>query len=267
MLAQQRLDLPPTALSWVVGGEPCRVLTLNSPRPVVRSLLAAAHEVIAVDADPRRAAALAAHVPARMPRMPPGAALLNLAGRADQLPVQPCSVRVALLGPTLRARPGERPIDHHEVRAQVSRALEPVGWAAGWQIVRDDTVPWVRRLIALMRIVDSTAMAGQGQGCPEHEQFLSGTCFKRPERRDFRLWVPMSRDDLLAMVAGQPAVVRLDEPSHAKLLAKAGAIVDDACAGGDLNLPYALRCWRAPVDHAELTQPIASADSALTIPI
>ncbi|GAA2183152.1 hypothetical protein GCM10009785_25510 [Brooklawnia cerclae] len=258
MPAQQRLDLPPAALAWLLGDRPCRVLALNPPRSIVRRLLTTSHEVIAVDADPARAALL-------VQRMPPGSALFSLAGRADELPVQPCSAHVVLLGSALRARPGDRPLDLHEMHTEISRALTPTGWAAGWQIVRDDTVPWVRRLIALMRSVDASAMAGQESA--EHEELLASKYFPCQDRRDFRLWMPMSRDDMIALVAAQHAVAVLGESARRRLLTEAGAIFDNACGNGDLSLPYQLRCWRAHVDHAELTQPITLTDGALTIPI
>ncbi|MGI5952514.1 MAG: methyltransferase, partial [Brooklawnia sp.] len=89
----------------------------------------------------------------------------------------------------------------------------------------------------------------------------------RIEQRDFRLWVPITRADLVAMVSTQPGVAILDEPARRSIVHEASQIFDSATRMSELRLPYQLQCWRAHVDHHELTQPITFSDGALVIPL
>lgn len=258
MPSPARPTLPPAALEWLVGVEPVRIVTLGSPRSMVERLARSGHGVIAVDADAARVARLAAahqhdeHV-------------FSVVGRCDELPLQPCVAQVVLLAGPLRAQSGGAPIAERQAHAQISRTLAPGGWAAGWQIVRDDSVPWVRRLIALMRSVDPDAMSGTSTN--PHEGLLASKYFPRIEQRDFRLWVPITRRQMIEMVTGQRAVAGLDEAARRALIGQASEIFDSAARSAELRLPYQLKCWRAHVDHHELTQPIMFSDGALVIPI
>lgn len=249
-------SLPSAALDWLVGPTPVRVVSIGCSRGVLERLIQAGHGIVALDADPARVAAL-------RPRNAAPGQFVSAAASPDALPLQPCTAQVVLLGGSQTNQTSR--LDQHETHAQISRALQPGGWTAGWQIRRDDSVPWVRRLIALMRSVDPQAMSGDQSDT--HEQLLESKYFPRVERRDFRLWVPISRRDLVAMVTGQPGVEKLDEKERRTLIADASQIFDSAARVSELRLPYQLRCWQAHVDHHELTQPIIFNDGALIIPI
>lgn len=251
-----RPTLPPAALAWLTGDEPVRIITVGCAGGLINRLIRAGHGVVAVDADPTRIARLAAS-------RPHDDHLLSMVGLADELPVQPCVAQVVLLSGTLRQSQRTTAIDETVAHGQLSRALQPGGWVAGWQITRDDTVPWVRRLISLLREVDPDAMTGDQLA----EPLLSSKYFPRIEQRGFRLWVPITRRGLIEMVGAQPAVARLDEAARRAVLNNASQIFDSATHMAELRLPYQLQCWRAHVDHHELTQPITFSDGALIIPI
>ncbi len=258
MPSPTRPSLPPAALSWLVGPEPGPVLALGCSPGMIGRLTALGHGVLAVDADPARVARTAStyrgdeHV-------------MTVVGRPDELPLQPCVAQVVLVQGRLRPQPSGPAIRQHAAHGQISRCLQAGGWVAGWQIVRDDTVPWVRRLIALMRRTDPDAMSGGASA--DHEDLLASKYFPRIERRDFRLWVPITRADLVEMVTSQLGVSRMDERSRRQLVEDANQIFDSAARISELRLPYQLRCWQAHVDHHELTQPISFSDGALVIPI
>lgn len=252
------LPLPPAALQWLVGAEPVRVVTLGCSRGLINRLIEQGHGVIAVDPELTRVQKLTAG-------QTPNEAFIAITGRADELPVQPCVAHVVLIVGPWRATPGRPRVDAHLAHGQVSRALQAGGWAAGWRIVRDDSVPWVRRLIALMRSIDPTAMPGASG--TDHEDLLTSKYFPRTERRDFRLWQPVTRRTLVEMVTAQHSVAGLDEPTRRRLLAEVNQILDSAARMSELALPYQMQCWRAHVDHHELTQPITFSDGALVIPI
>jgi len=251
-------SLPQSALQWLVGAEPVQVVTLGCSRGVINRLVAQGHGVLAIEPDTQRCHQLRGDGPA-------SEALFTAAGRADELPLQPCAAHVVLLGGPWRAQPGRPRINAHQAHGQLSRVLQPGGWVAGWQIVRDDTVPWVRRLITLMRRTDPEAMSGETTD--EHADLLASKYFPRIERRDFRLWVPITRPNLVEMVTSQIGVSRMDERSRRQLVEDANEIFDAAARISELRLPYQLRCWRAHVDHHELTQPISFSDGSLVIPI
>ncbi len=258
MPAVARPPLPESALTWLVGSEPVRVVALGCPRGMVQNLANRGHGVLAVEPDVQ-------HCRQTLAGRPPSEALFSVVARADELPLQPCVAHVTLLGGPWRTQPGRPRINAHQAHGQISRVLQPGGWVAGWQIVRDDTVPWVRRLIALMRTIDPHAMSGAG--IDGHEDLLSSKYFPRIERREFRLWAPVTRRGLIEMVSGQQAVSGLDEATRRRLIGELNQILDSAARMSELRLPYQMQCWRAHVDHEELTQPIAFGDGALIIPI
>lgn len=258
MSSRPRPVLPAAAFTWLVGTEPVRILALGCSHATVDRLVGMGHGVISVDADASRASRLAS-------RYPHDDRVLSVVGRSDELPVQPCVTQVVLVGGMLRPQPGGRLIQQHAAHGQISRSLQPGGWVAGWQVIRDDSVPWVRRLISLLRTVDAGAMSGPAANV--HEHLLASKYFPRIERRDFRLWVPIARDDLVEMVTSQDGVAHLDPGSRRRLITESNQILDSAARASELRLPYQLQCWRAHVDHHELTQPIAISDGALVIPI
>ena len=81
--------------------------------------------------------------------------------------------------------------------------------------------------------------------------------FPHVEERNFRNWLPIDRDGLLAMVRRRPAIARLPQDRLDSLLADVGAIYDaSARAPEPLLLPFQAACRRAWVDHSDLTQPL-----------
>ena len=252
-----RLELPAAALEWLVGEEHTTILLPQPARKLAGRLLLAGHQLICIDSELPRAQRLAANY--LSPR------LQQAIGRPDALPIQPCVAGVVLLTNPLRVAPPAKQLDRPAAFAQFSRALQPGGWVAGWQITRDDTVPWVRRLIRLMRTVDADAMSATSTD--PNADLLASKYFPRVEQRDFRLWVPINRAGLTELVTSQPSVAALPEAECRRVLDEARTIFDNSASLGELRLPYQLRCWRAHVDHHELTTPITFGDGALIIPI
>lgn len=149
--------------------------------------------------------------------------------------------------------------------SEIARVLAPGGNFCVSLLARDNSVPWVRRLTALVHAVDPDAMSGDfGTGALE----ALTTCkyFPAHEQRDFRIWVPVSQEGLVGMVT--KGIKSADPATLGELSDEVAALYEESAPGSSpLRLPYQLRVWRAWVDHQELTAPIEFDDSGLVIPI
>ncbi len=239
---------PAQALSWLTGDRTDnRVLTLSNTAGLPRRIAASGNRVWCIGHDPDQVRRLT-----DVPGVDP------LAATTAALPFDACQFDVVLAHQMLHLLT-EKP---HV--SEMARVLRPGGWVSASYLVRDDSVPWVRRLIALMRSVDPTAMSAD-LGVGSIETLIDHKYFPRCEQRDFRIWVPATRTALIAMAAALPAVAELAERDRKRILHGVGAIYDGASAGGELRLPYHLTCLRAYVDHAEMTTPIQLGEDALII--
>lgn len=196
----------------------------------------AGHEVFCVDRDP----ALVAQLPDRL------GTRLHVAGQVESLPYLSCHFGVVTAAQTLhRFAPGL-------ALAEIARVLAPGGQLAVLYSSRDDTVPWVRRLIALMHQADPQSMRGDF-GLEAVGAVADSPYFTAMERKNFRTWVPIARPGLISMVARRPSVAQLEPAARAELLAQVGELYDSSARAPEpLLLPYQTSCWRAPVDHSQL---------------
>jgi SAM-dependent methyltransferase len=221
----------------MVGEAPMRVLDLGAGRGGFASMLRnAGHEVFCID----RTVELVAGLPARL------GTRLHVVGQAESLPFLSCHFDVVTAAQTLhRFAPGL-------ALTEIARILKPGGYLAIAYNTRDDTVPWVRRLIALMREADPDSMRGDyGEGSVE--KIEESPYFGLLERRNFRNWMPITRDGLISMVERRPAVTRLDPAARTRLVREVGALYDEyARVPEPLMLPFQTSCWRAEVDHSKL---------------
>lgn len=241
--------MPDAALEWMTWDEPLRVLSLSGAA-LPRQLAAAGHEVFAIDKS--------LHVVASLQDVP---GVVAVAAQAEQLPFDPCQFDAVVCHQVFhRYAPGL-------VLSEMARVLSPGGHAAISYLVRDDSVPWVRRLLARVREIDPSAMAGSF-GADSVSAVQESKYFPEVEERGFRHWVPISREGLVGMVSGLPAVQGMAESERLPWLEGIAQLYDESAPGtGDLRLPYQLRCWKAHVDHQELTAPIEVDDDGLVIPL
>lgn len=237
MSEPRRTPYPAAATAWLVGEQPARVLDLASGRGSFAAMLAdQGHEVFGIDRDPARVAGLVERLGTR----------LHVAGQVEAMPFLSCHFDVVTASSTLhRFAPGL-------ALTEIARVLRPGGQLAVAYNTRDDTVPWVRRLTALLREADPHAMAGDfGQDAVD--RVAESPYFVGLERRTFRNWVPITRSGLLTMVHRQPWAAGLAEPVRDRLLAEVGDLYDTSARPPEpLLLPFQASCWRATVDHTEL---------------
>jgi SAM-dependent methyltransferase len=221
----------------MVGEGPMRVLDLGAGRGGFAAMLCGAgHEVFCID----RTVDLVAGLPARF------GTRRHVVGQVESLPFLSCHFDVVTAAQTLhRFAPGL-------ALTEIARVLKPGGYLAIAYNTRDDTVPWVRRLIALMRDADPNAMRGDF-GEDSVEKVAESPYFGLLERRNFRNWMPITREGLISMVVRRPAVARLDTAERGRLVREVGALYDAHARVPDpLMLPFQTSCWRAEVDHSKL---------------
>ena len=221
----------------MVGEGRMRVLDLGAGRGGFAAMLRdAGHEVFCID----RTVELVADLPARL------GTRLHVVGQVESLPFLSCHFDVVTAAQTLhRFAPGL-------ALTEIARVLKPGGYLAIAYNTRDDTVPWVRRLIALMREADPNSMRGD-YGADSVDKIAESPYFGLLERRNFRNWMPITRDWLISMVEGRPAVARLDPAARTQLLREVGALYQEYARVPDpLMLPFQTSCWRAEVDHSKL---------------
>lgn len=221
----------------MVGERRTRILDLGSGSGAFAQMLHdAGHEVFCLDRDPQAIAKLPERLGTR----------LHVAGQVESLPFLSCHFEVVTASQTLhRFAPGL-------ALTEIARVLNPGGHLAVVYTTRDDTVPWVKRLIALMHQADPQAMRGDF-GTESLEAVAESPYFGPLERRNFRNWVPITRAGLITMVERRPSVAQLDHGARANLLSQVGALYDSSARAPEpLLLPYQTSCWRAAVDHSRL---------------
>lgn len=259
--AKQRVRIPAAALDWMLGPishSPSAVLLLGSGKTQINDLLNQGHHVWALSGqfELLERAKHSSH-----PTIQRGLSEANLdllVARLDAVPMRDCSVDFVLCT-AIRQPMSSRSI------AELARVLRPGGSVSGARLVRDDTVPWVQRLIALMQSIEPSAMAPIS--ADETLRSLSNSRhFDDLETRDFRIWTEITRFELVDMAARSVDPADLSAAQLAELKQQVGKLYDDAAGPSGLRLPYQLRAWRLQVDHSELTTPVRlSGDDGLSI--
>lgn len=250
MISRTTGSFPAAALDWVAPERPGRVLAIGRASTAMASRLAGlGHQVVIAD---RSASAVrAAH------HRYPG--LRAVGAAADALPFAPCRFDQVLVAQGMHLLPPGLALD------EFARVLAPGGRLTVLYTVRDDSVPWVRRLAAILRTYDPDAMT-EGEELYSVAAVAASSHFPVVEHRAFRLWVPITRDGMLEMVANAPRIAALDPADADRLLDEVGGLYDTSARQPEpLLLPYSVLCWRATVDHSELTAALRPPEDGLQI--
>ncbi|HSN44541.1 MAG TPA: methyltransferase domain-containing protein [Propionibacteriaceae bacterium] len=249
-MAERRTHFPTGALFWLASSRSLQVLTLSAPPALPRLLASSGHQVFATDRDPAVIRSLTA-----------SGTIVGVAAQPESLPFEPCRFDRVMAHQNFHTfAPGL-------ALSEIARVLRPGGAATVTYLVRDDSVPWVRRLAHLVRQVDPDAMGGD-YGTESVEALLESKYFPQHDTKTFRVWQPVTSQSLVAMVGAIPGVATQDAEIQRALLDDVAALYADASTRPDgMSLPYELRCWRAWVDHQELTAPITNDTTGLVIPI
>lgn len=240
--------IPPEALTWLTAWPQARVLAVHGGPVLTRRLLDEGHTVFSMAADEPGVDRL---------RSLDGA--IPVWARPEAIPLDPWQFEVVL------SHQGFHRMAHDQALSEIARVLRPGGCLSASYVVRDDSVPWVRRLAALLRHYDPVAMRGD-YGQNSLAALQESKYFPEVEQRAFRIWQTISLRDLQLLVNQQPLSARLDDAQRARLAAEVGELYENSARPGEkLRLPFQLLCSRAWVSHDELTAPVMAPDSGIKI--
>lgn len=227
-----RPTYPVEATRWLVGYDRATVLELGAGTgKLTEQLLASGHRVLATDPLPQ----MLRHLVARLPHVP------ALLATAERIPLRARSVDAVVGAQAFHW------FDPGRALPEIARVLRPGGHLAlAWNL-RDDRVPWVKRLGALTGTQEQ-------QTDPTHA-LLSSHLFGYVETSTYRFWQPLDRARLHDLVASRSTIATMSEPERDRVLHKVDALYDEYGRGADgMLLPYVTHCYRAVVRPPSLDE-------------
>jgi SAM-dependent methyltransferase len=240
-----RPSYPADAVTWLVGSGLSTVVELGAGTGKLTELLVAAgHDVIATDPLP----SMLSHLRKRVPD-----ARVAVAS-AEHIPVPSRSTDVVVCAQSFHW------FDHHVALPEIARVLRPGGVLALVWNARDEGIPWVRKLGAIIGSPENNADLAGPAGASEH--------FGLIEEQEFRFWQTLRREELFDLVRSRSYVALLDPDERDDLLDRVGALYDDYGRGPDgMQLPYLTRCYRTVVRHQDPPPPAGPAYDAASGPL
>ena len=221
-----RPSFPREAAAWLVGQEAATVLELGAGTgKLTRELVALGHDVHATDPDPAMLKVLSRHLPDT--RVSEAA--------AEEIPANDRSVDVVVAAQCFHW------FDLDRALPEIARVLKPGGHLALTWNVRNERIPWVRRLGALI--------GSQEQQVEESaEPLVLSELFGFVEDATFTHWQQIDRDSIRDLVLSRSNVATLDEEAREAKLAEVLAFYDGFGRGMDgMQLPYNTQCYKAVV--------------------
>jgi ubiquinone/menaquinone biosynthesis C-methylase UbiE len=218
-----RPDYPADAVQWLVGDGPLSVLELGAGTgKLTEALVAAGHDVHATDPDATMLDRLADKLPE----------LRISQAAAEEIPATDASYDVVV------AAQAYHWFDHEVALPEIARVLKRGGYLALVWNVRDERIPWVKKL---GRILGEEVH----DGSPGKELDTS-RYFGPIEERTFKHWQVVDKLSIQDLTLSRSHTAMLEEPERQAKLAEVLAFYDDYGRGMDgMQLPYVTRCFRA----------------------
>ena len=228
-----RPGYPAEAVAWLVGREPRRVLELGAGTGKLTAGLAAlGHDVVATDPLPQ----MLVHLVAGLPEV------ACLAATAERIPLPARSVDVVVAGQAFHW------FDLDRALPEIARVLRPGGRLAVTWNLRDERIPWVRRLGELI--------GTPGQSKDPTQDLIGSRLFGYVEQASYRFWQPLGPDRLRDLAASRSKLAVMPESARERVLAQVAALYEEYGRGHDgMLLPYLTRCFAATVRAPALEEP------------
>ena len=232
-----RPTYPRESVVWLVGRDRAQVLELGAGTgKLTQELTALGHRVLATDP----LEAMLRHLVAGLPDV---SAVL---ARAEAIPVRARSVDTVVSAQAFHWFELDRALP------EIARVLRPGGQLSLVWNLRDDRIPWVKRLGDLIGTQDQ-------QDDPTHS-LLASHLFGFVETSTYRHWQPLNRGRLQELVRSRSNIVALTETERDRVLRKVDALYDEYGRGHDgMLLPYVTHCYRAVVRPPALVEDDAAA--------
>jgi SAM-dependent methyltransferase len=220
-----RPSYPREAAEWLTGPEPLTVLELGAGTGKLTDLLLdLGHDVLAVDPLDE----MLSYLRARRPEC------RTVTASAEEIPAPSRSVDVVVCGQSFHWFDTERALP------EIARVLKPEGVLSMVWNVRDDRIPWVRKL---GRLIDTP----QADEDPT-EALVGSRLFGYVEQQEFRFWQPLRKPELRDLVTSRSNVAIQPVEERETLLHQVDQLYDEYGRGPDgMLLPYVTLCYRAVV--------------------
>ena len=240
--------IPPEALEWLIGPERATILLVGASG-YASVLSRAGHSVTVVDADPAALTQFSYSIPR----------VHTVAAKAECLPFDPKIFSVVLAIQNFHTfAPGL-------ALGEWARVLSEGGRVGVAYIMRDDSVPWVKKLKRIVQARLPEAMTGE-YGADAVSALSDSEYFPHMEKKSYRLWLPATRAQLQDNARHAAGAELLPEADLTSMLDKIGELYDEYARVPDpLQLPYQILCIRATVDHSQLTASLIPGDDGLSI--
>ncbi|MDQ6933777.1 MAG: class I SAM-dependent methyltransferase [Actinomycetota bacterium] len=228
-----RPSYPAEAVRWLAGSGRSVVLELGAGTGKLTELLVAdGHEVAATDPDH----AMLQQLRRRTPQAH------AVVASAEHIPMPSRSVDLVACAQSFHW------FDHDLALPEIARVLRPGGVLALVWNMRDEAIPWVKRLGQIIGIHDR--ITGQ------IEPLRQSTDFGWVEERTFRFWQSLTRSSLTELVSSRSNVAVLSADERESVLTRVGELYDEYGRGHDgMLLPYLTHCYRAVVHHQQPPPP------------
>lgn len=227
-----RPSYPVQAAAWLVASDFAHVLELGAGTGrLTEQLHALGHRVVATDP----LEAMLRHLVTRLPRT---RALLST---AEQIPLRARCVDSVVCAQSFHWFDLERALP------EIARVLRPGGRLGMVWNVRDDRIPWVRRLGTLIGTPEQ-------QHDPTHV-LLSSHLFGFVESTTYRFWQKLDRAGLRDLVTSRSNIAVLSEAERHRVLGEVDALYEEYGRGADgMLMPYVTHCYRAVVRPPALVE-------------
>lgn len=181
-------------------------------------------EVVAIDPDPVMLAALREHVQG----------VLTFVGTAERLPLPDAALDAVIAGQAWHW------VDPGAGSLEVGRVLRSGGVLGLVWNIRDESVPWVRRLTRIMH--GSTAEVMLAAGGP-----TVSPPFLEVESAEWRWSRRISREGLFALVRSRSYIITASADERERIEGELGGLFDEigATGGAEVDLPYVTKAYRA----------------------
>jgi ubiquinone/menaquinone biosynthesis C-methylase UbiE len=209
----------------MLGDQPCSVLELGAGTgKLTRVLLRLGHDVHATDPDPAMLAVLEAQLPSTR----------TAVASAEEIPLTDGSVDAVIAAQAFHW------FDLDRALPEIARVLRPGGRLCLVWNQRNEKIPWVRRLGALIGTQEQLSDPAQA--------LIFSELFGFVEEREFSHWQTVDRKTIQDLVLSRSNVAVLDAEGRAAKLAEVLAFYDEYGRGMDgMQLPYVTRCFTATV--------------------